>query len=76
MIQQFSSVLSEIPSFMSDKRPSSVAPPETKDEWLRRESIPEWPKPLVEHEEASVENIASVLDSVENVEMDLKNHAS
>ncbi|XP_065912772.1 protein FAM227B-like [Dysidea avara] len=75
MIQQFSSVISEIPSFMSEKRSSSVAPPETKDEWLRRESIPEWPKSLVEHEEASVENVASVLDSVENVERDLKNHA-
>jgi len=76
MIQQFSSVISEIPSLVSDRRSSSVPPPETKDEWLRRESIPEWPRPLHEDDEVSVENITSVLDSVENVERDLKNHAS
>ena len=73
MINQDSSVVSDESSITSvQSRAHSIPPPESKDEWLRRESIPEWPVPVMKKDLVKADNI----DSVEAIENDLKKHAS
>ena len=75
MINQDSSVVSDASSITSiQSRAYSNPPPESKDEWLRRESIPEWPLPMMKKDLVKADNI--LLDSVEAIENDLKKHAS
>ena len=75
MINQDSSVVSDASSITSiQSRAYSNPPPESKDEWLRRESIPEWPLPMMKKDLVKADNILS--DSVEAIENDLKKHAS
>ena len=77
MINQDSSVVSDASSIASiQSRAHSIPPPESKDEWLMRESIPEWPLPVMKKDVVKADNILSITDSVEAIENDLKKHAS
>jgi len=79
MINQASSIASDVSSIISERSRShsqSIPPPDTKDEWFRRESITEWPKPLMKQDLMSAEDISSIMENVENLEKDLKKHAS
>ena len=77
MINQVSSVVSDVSSITSVKshvRCQSIPPPDTTDEWFERENITEWP--LIMQDLAKADNITTITESVDNLESDLKKHAS
>ena len=77
MINQVSSIASDVSSIVSMKSHSpSIAPPGTKDEWFERENITEWPTPSMKQTLVNSDNINTITESVENIENDLKRHAS
>ena len=78
MMNQLSSTTSDVSSSISSgtSHRQSIPPPDTKDEWFRRESITVWPTPAIENDQMSVEDVTSIMDSVESLEKDLKKHAS
>ena len=77
MINQVSSIVSDVSSIISVKsRSHSIAPPETKDEWFERENITEWPMPSMKQNPTNADNISTITESVDNLEKDLKKHAS
>lgn len=77
MINQASSTTSDMSFITSDKsHRQSIPPPDTKDEWFSRESITVWPAPVVKQDLMPAEDISSIMENVENLEKDLKKHAS
>lgn len=76
MINQVSSIASDVSSIVSVKSHSHlIAPPVTKDEWFERENITEWPTPTPPPMKQNAD-INTITESVENLETDLKRHAS
>lgn len=77
MINQVSSIASDVSSIASVRsRSQSIPPPDSKDEWFKRESISEWPLPLMKQDLMDANNIIAITDTVDNIESDLKKHAS
>lgn len=75
MINQASSIASDVSSVVSVKSCGhSIAPPVTKDEWFERENITEWPTSTPPMKQNT--DITTITESVENLEADLKRHAS
>ena len=76
MINQVSSIASDVSSIVSVKSHSHlIAPPVTKDEWFERENITDWPTATPSLKQ-NPDNINTITESVENLETDLKRHAS
>lgn len=76
MINQVSSIASDVSSIASVRsRSQSIPPPDSKDEWFKRESISEWPLPLMKQDLMDANNIIAITDTVDNIESDLKKHA-
>ena len=75
MINQVSSIASDVSSITSVKSHahSIATPPVSKDEWFEREKITEWP---TKQDQKRPDSINIITESVENLEEDLKKHAS
>ena len=74
MINQIPSIASDVSSITSVRsRAHSIVPPESKDEWFERQNITEWP---MKQDQRRPDSINIITESVENLEEDLKKHAS